>query len=128
MSKVVICGSRDFVCPTGFGYILDNALTNSYGNLRFDQIVSGGARGADTFAKHAAEHRNIPFIEIKADWEKHGKKAGYLRNIEMLELPFVELVIALWDGKSRGTKHTIDEAIKRGIDVHIIFYEKYLEE
>lgn len=130
MSKVVICGSRD--CPEHnekLFWALNDLLIDSEGMyVEFDQVVSGGAQGADTFAKYYAERWKSPFIECKADWNKHGKSAGYIRNIEMLQLPYVELVIALWDGKSKGTKHTIDEAIKRGIDVHIICYEKYLEE
>lgn len=126
MSKVVICGSRN--CPEdskNLLYELDEILFEEYrSGCKADQIVSGMARGADTLAVNFAKTRGVPLIEMPADWDKHGKAAGYIRNIEMLELPFVEHVIALWDGKSKGTKHTIDNAFKRKIKTTIIFLEE----
>ena len=82
-------------------------------------IVHGGAPGADRAAGWLAEDFGFQVEEHPADWEKHGKRAGFLRNVEMLDSG-VDLVLAFWDGESRGTKHTIDEARKRGIPVEIV--------
>jgi hypothetical protein len=82
-------------------------------------IIVGDARGADTAAYWSARCCNHPVRVFKADWKTHGKKAGIIRNLEMLdEKP--DLVIAFWDGKSRGTNHTITESRKRGIPVEVI--------
>jgi len=81
-------------------------------------VMHGGAGGADTIADEAALRYGHQVEVYPANWEEHGKKAGILRNLVMLDQqPW--LVIAFWDGKSRGTKHTIDEALKHGIPVEI---------
>lgn len=55
-----------------------------------------------------------------ADWEKYGRKAGYLRNDQMAR--YTDVAIILWDGQSRGTKHMIDLMMKydKPCDIHII--------
>lgn len=52
------------------------------------------------------------------DWNSHGKRAGFMRNIVMLEL-VPDIVYAFWDGASTGTGHTIGEARRRGIPVDV---------
>jgi hypothetical protein len=54
-----------------------------------------------------------------ADWERYKRRAGIIRNLEMLDQE-PDLVIAFWDGKSRGTAHTIGEARRRGIPVEVV--------
>lgn len=54
-----------------------------------------------------------------ADWERHGKRAGYLRNREMAELG-ADLVLAFWDGQSKGTMHMVDLAEEYGIPFELI--------
>lgn len=73
-------------------------------------IIQGGAKGGDDCAKLAAWKINVPYTTVRADWDKHGKRAGFFRNIEMLERK-PQYVIALWDGVSRGTLHTIERAV-----------------
>jgi hypothetical protein len=67
-----------------------------------------------------AEAAGLRVIKVPADWAAHGMRAGYLRNVEMLEAYDPDLVIAMWNGQSRGTKHTMDEAEQRGIPVEVI--------
>jgi hypothetical protein len=69
-----------------------------------------------------AECNNVPVTEMPADWNKHGKRAGFIRNIEMLDMlnPVEDIVIAFWDGESRGTMHTVDNARERGIPCFVI--------
>jgi hypothetical protein len=100
--KVAIIGSRNF---------------NDYEFLRtacilfpdIDLIISGGARGADSLAERYAKEANIPTLIFKPDWSI-GKQAGYLRNIKIIEA--ADIVLAFWDGVSKGTKHSIDLAEK----------------
>ncbi len=76
-------------------------------------VVSGGARGADTLAARWATERGVPLTELKPDWDKHGKAAGFLRNKDIVEA--ADMVLAFWgngaDGQlSRGTQHSIGVA------------------
>lgn len=113
--NLLICGGRDFN---------DYATMKSVVMFRYDltdlTIVSGGARGADRLAEELARQLGVPNIVVNADWDKWGKSAGYKRNIEMLYIS--DAVLAFWDGESKGTKHTIDNADKREMDCNIIFY------
>ena len=76
-------------------------------------IVSGGANGIDALAEQWAKKNKIEFICFPANWKIYGKKAGIIRNKEIVE--FVDIVIAFWDGKSRGTYNTLSYAIKLGV-------------
>ncbi len=82
-------------------------------------IVSGGARGIDSLAEIEAKNLKIKTIIFKPDWDRYGKKAGFLRNI--LIINEADKVIAFWDGASKGTKHSIDLAIKQDkpLDIYV---------
>lgn len=82
-------------------------------------VIHGDARGADRLADHAARGLGLKVEPYPADWSRYGKRAGILRNLEMLDSN-PTTVIAFWDGESRGTQHTIDEARKRGIRLWIV--------
>jgi len=112
--KVIIAGSRDF---DDYGLLSRECdrLLPAVGDLH---IVSGCARGADTMAIAYANDRHIPLIRVPADWDKHGRSAGYLRNREMAILS--DMLIAFWDGKSKGTSHMIRLANEHGLEVHVI--------
>lgn len=73
-------------------------------------IIQGGAHGADDKAWLAARKLNVPVETERAHWERFGRRAGILRNIRMLDKQ-PQYVVALWDGKSKGTQHTIEQAI-----------------
>lgn len=110
--KVLVCGSRSF----------DDRVKvfERFSKLPQDTlIISGGADGADSLAELAAMEYHFPINVVKPDWEKHGRAAGPIRNIQMLDMN-PDLVIAFYDGVSRGTAHTIKEATKRNIAVEII--------
>lgn len=81
------------------------------------RVVSGRAKGADHLGELWAEFMNIPVDLYSADWKKHGRSAGYIRNTEMANN--AEALIALWDGESRGTKHMIDIAKEKGLSVYV---------
>jgi hypothetical protein len=67
-----------------------------------------------------ANENNIKIIEFPADWEKFGKKAGYIRNEEMAK--YSDSCIVFWDGKSKGTKHMIELAKKYNLNLKIVKY------
>ena len=65
------------------------------------RIVSGGAKGADTLAREFADDNGFSYTEYPADWAKHGRQAGAIRNVEIIKNSHE--VVAFWDGKSKGT-------------------------
>lgn len=74
------------------------------------RIVSGGAKGIDTLAERYADEKNYKKLIIKPEWDRYGKGAGIIRNREIINN--ADMVITFWDGKSRGTNHTIKRAKK----------------
>lgn len=118
--KVVICGSRfrdaDFNQLLAVSCAIDARIAQL---PQGTTVITGGAQGADWWAHKQAGHCGLSRKVIRADWDKHGKRAGILRNLQMLdEQP--DTVIAFWDGESKGTAHTISEAERRGIPVEVI--------
>ena len=117
MSKFIIAGSRNFDDYK----LLSNTL---YEMVMYDpdaEIVSGGSKGADKMGEKFAKSYGLMLKIFPADWSKHGKAAGPIRNKQMAE--YADCLIAFWDGKSRGTKSMIDLAKKEGLKVYIIEYE-----
>ncbi len=85
------------------------------------EIISGGAEGADSLAKEFAEGMMVPFKEIRPDYEAYASNpriAPLARNKCMVAE--ADIVVAFWDGKSRGTKFTIDAALDAKKPVFII--------
>lgn len=113
--KILVCGSRDW---TDERAITDALLPYQAGFPSDPLVIHGAARGADEIAAWIAENLGLPTRAFPADWKTHGKRAGFLRNLQMLdEEP--DLVIAFQRNGSRGTQHTIDEARRRGIPVEV---------
>lgn len=115
---MLVCGSRNVV---DLGALIDG-LSIRFGVLPEDtELISGGAPGVDSWADwiYLRYFPHRPRRVFKADWKKHKKAAGPIRNRQMLdEKP--DLVIAYWDGESPGTKDTVTEARKRGIPVEVV--------
>lgn len=116
--KVIIAGGRDFedydLLVTKCDKILIDLPPSSI------EIVSGGAKGADALGEQYAFDKSHNIAIFPADWDKHGKSAGFKRNIEMAD--YAEALICFWDGKSKGSKHMIDTAKEKGLKVRIIKY------
>jgi hypothetical protein len=109
--RTIIAGSRSITSLR----IVAEAIKES--GFKITQVVSGGARGVDSLGEEWAKIWNIPVVRFIPDWGKHGKRDGYLRNSDMAN--YADALIAIWDGKSRGTKHMIDLAKAKGIKVYI---------
>ncbi len=101
--KLAIVGSRTF---DDYGLLYKIMDQHFYNELTIDAIISGGAKGADTLAKRFANESIVhEYFEFPADWESDGKAAGFIRNKEIVNA--CDVVLAFWDGKSKGTEHTI---------------------
>lgn len=98
--KTAVIGSRSFN-----DYMFMKEVLRFY---TITLLISGGAKGADKLAERYADEHNIKKSIYLPDWEKHPKTAGILRN--NLIVSAAELVIAFWDGQSKGTKYTIERA------------------
>lgn len=85
-------------------------------------IIQGMCRGADLLARQVAIEEDIPFEDYPADWEKHKKAAGPIRNSQMLKEGKPDRVGAFHDNidKSRGTKDMIKKAEKAGVKVTLV--------
>lgn len=84
------------------------------------EVVSGGANGIDTCGELWATENNIPIKRFPAYWDNFGKMAGFLRNTQMAEYTGDKgALLAVWDGKSRGTKHMIQIAGRYGLRIKV---------
>lgn len=81
------------------------------------EIVSGGARGVDRCAARYARAHGIKLTEFLPQYDLYGHSAPLRRNIQIIE--YADLVLAFWDGKSRGTLFVIDQSRKRGKPVRV---------
>lgn len=83
-------------------------------------IITGGATGADYLGLQYAITRIISHTEYPADWVRYGVKAGPIRNEEMAKA--ANACICFWDGKSRGTRNMIENALKYNLKLMVIPY------
>lgn len=134
--RIIIAGGRDFdnykiLRSKSLAAITDiNKQVNQTDKIKreFVTIISGAARGADSLGEQFAKEFELTLKQMPAQWEEHGRKAGYLRNAQMADFACEDkdsqgVLIAFWDGKSRGTRHMIDIAIKHGMTICVFDYE-----
>ena len=114
--KTIIAGSRD----GGTAGHVHKAIIEAPWDI--STVVSGTARGADQLGEQWADMFDIPVDQYPAQWDVFGKSAGYVRNETMARN--AEALIAVWDGKSRGTKHMIDLAYKYNRKVFVYTVEQ----
>jgi predicted Rossmann fold nucleotide-binding protein DprA/Smf involved in DNA uptake len=108
--RLAVVGSRSWVDAA--------AITRAVSSFsEATEIVSGGADGADTIAATVARNLGLGLVEIRPDYLRHGKGAPLVRNREIVDL--ADVVLAFWDGKSRGTMHAVNYARKKGKVVHV---------
>lgn len=118
--RVIVCGGRDFQNRSLCFESLESVLS-AYESL---EIVSGHAKGVDTFGEEYAKEHGIKVSIFKPDWKQYGRAAGPIRNRQMLEyaLETSAVIVAFWDGVSKGTKNMIEQAKKAGATVHVVNY------
>ena len=110
--RVLVCGGRDFSDAITLGSWLGGIHKNS-GPITL--LIEGGSRGADRMARKFAEWRGIPVRTFRAEWNKHGRAAGMIRNARMLAEGKPDLVVAFPGG--RGTADMIKRARAAGVRV-----------
>lgn len=109
--KIAIIGSRN-LGVINLGNFLPEDIT---------EIVSGGARGVDTCAREYALAHGIKLTEFLPDYNRYGRGAPLKRNLEIIA--YADLVLAFWDGTSRGTKYVIDNCKKQGVPIKVYLYK-----
>jgi YspA, cpYpsA-related SLOG family len=112
--KVIVAGSRNI--PDTSWLTVEKAVYKT--DWIISEIVSGTAKGIDTYGEQYGEKRGIPVKQFPADWDNLGKRAGFIRNAEMAA--YADALIAIWDGKSRGTLHMINTMVEAGKPVYVL--------
>ena len=119
-TRFSVVGSRGFTRQSLVRQILSLLINTEHGDT--DEIVSGGAQGVDTWAEHWANDHAVPIRIYKPDWKRYGKSAGFKRNHNIIKDSTT--TIAFWDGKSKGTEHSIGLAQAQGNTLIIIQVEE----
>jgi predicted polyphosphate/ATP-dependent NAD kinase len=118
--RVLVCGGRDYSRIDAFNWLEANlrdeaAHALSCFNVTVSMIIHGGARGADEGSAQWAKSEDVKAIEFLADWKKHGRAAGPIRNQRMIDEGKPDLVIAFPGG--RGTADMVSRARVAGIPI-----------
>lgn len=115
--RVLIYGGRDFASSKEALRFLDHIFDYELADWSFDEItvVSGGARGADRMGEEAAHAYGARLEVFPADWDKHGKAAGHIRNQQMLDSG-VDVAVQFPGG--RGTADMRRRLDKAGVKVY----------
>ena len=121
-TRMIVCGGKDF---KDYGYF-EKEMDSLIQNHNHIELVSGHAKGADTFAEIFAGKNAIPIKVFPPDWKKYGKAAGPIRNREMLTYASEArpVVVAFWNGKSRGIGNMLKQANEAGVECHIFMYDR----
>lgn len=106
--KVAVIGSRSIT-----DFDLDGVIPPEA-----EQIISGGAPGVDRLAGVYARAHGLPLTVIRPDYARYRRGAPLRRNQQIVDS--ADLVIAIWDGASRGTASTIDYARRQGREIRVI--------
>ena len=117
--NIAIVGGRDF---NDYTLLKESILAYIDAHEKPENIVSGGAKGADTLVAQFAAEMGIPLLIFKPDYQKYGRGATLVRNTKIIEN--AEVVFAFWDGQSKGTKDSIKKAKKLEKELYIITYKQ----
>lgn len=109
--RVLVCGGRRF----GDRTLIDQTLDDLAKTAPIDVIIEGNASGADRIAGFWARRRGIHNLKFRAEWDKHGKASGPIRNQKMLVEGKPDLVIAFPGGN--GTADMVQRSRAAGIEV-----------
>jgi hypothetical protein len=114
--RIIIAGSREGIHPD----LIFGTLDRLFGRPAewITELVSGTARGVDSIGEDWARQRGVRIRQFPAEWDKFGKRAGFLRNQQMAE--YADCLVAFWNGQSKGTKHMIDIMKNLGKPVEVI--------
>lgn len=116
--KVIIAGSREIILSAAETHkIISSSVIKE--SLAISEVVSGACgRGVDRAGEQWADAMLIPKKLFPADWKKHGKSAGPIRNKQMAE--YADAAIVIWNGQSRGSENMIHEMKLLNKPVHVV--------
>ena len=136
--RIIIAGGRNFdnyqllktEALKAITSIVKSATGQDKAKKELITIISGGANGADKLGEQFANECDLKLKVFAANWDRYGRRAGYMRNVEMAEYAGDKennesygALIAFWDGQSKGTKHMIDTAKKANMEIHVVEYK-----
>ncbi|MBU8921738.1 MAG: DUF2493 domain-containing protein [Bacteroidales bacterium] len=103
--RIAVVGSRNYKKRRIVEFTLSRLFAEG------DELISGGAAGVDTWAADWADEHGYESTIFKAEWDLYGKAAGMLRNTDIVTS--CDILIAFWDGKSKGTMDSYKKAQKQ---------------
>lgn len=106
--KLLIAGSRSITEFDLSKYITEDV----------DTILSGGAKGVDTLAEQYADKHKLSKIILRPKYNLYGRAAPLKRNEELVDM--ADRILIVWDGVSKGTRHTVEYATKTNKDILVI--------
>ena len=124
---VIIAGSREFDDYALLRDVCDRVLENKVADGYKITIISGHAKGADTLGEQYASERGYDIKIFPADWDKFGKRAGYLRNKKMAEIGNVLIAFFAIGAESKGTQNMVNIAKEKNLMVREIYERDFKE-
>ncbi|MBQ7789610.1 MAG: hypothetical protein IJ398_08175 [Clostridia bacterium] len=109
--KLLVVGSRS----------IENFDLSPYISGEVELIISGGANGIDMIAETYADKHKLSKLILRPKYNIYGKAAPLKRNEQMVDI--ADEVLVIWDGKSNGTKYTVDYAKKKNKKVNVLIIE-----
>jgi hypothetical protein len=112
--RLGVVGSREY--PSRF--IVEETIRRIAERVSNTVLISGGAKGVDSWAAEAGRECGLRVVEYLPDYEKHGKGAPLVRNTTIVEESHA--ILAFWDGRSTGTLDTLRKAKAAGKKIRIV--------
>ena len=122
MFRLIIAGSRYFHSYSLLCRVCDKMLSRKVADRETITVLSGHCHGADLLGEAYARERGFDLETYEAEWTRYGPAAGPKRNAAMAEK--ADALMCFWNGRSRGTRNMIEEAMRRGLKVRVCLYEE----
>lgn len=117
--RILVTGSREFTDEDIVrGAIIETLMCRGR-SAQATLLAHGAARGADMLADRVARSMNMAVVQYPADWRRYGRRAGYVRNAEMLENANPEVALAFFKlgAENKGTAMMVKLCKDRGVPV-----------
>lgn len=119
--KIAIIGSRTFDDTAHLkAVMLSHFSANVSDWSHVTEVISGGAKGADKLGADWAREQGIKLTEYLPDWERYGKRAGFIRNEDIVKN--ADMVVSFWDSISKGTQNSLSIAKRLKIPTLVIYF------
>jgi hypothetical protein len=112
--KIGVCGSRTI---DTYGDVLQALHQSPWFPRESGTVITGGADGVDSLAERIAESYGLDTMTIEPRYDEWGPKAPLKRNTDIVNK--ADVLVAVWDGQSNGTRDTIDKALDRGMALYV---------